>query len=201
MGSFARHDRDATMFQTIELQLGVNGPSALGRQSTDYVHRWIPAPEVDWSRQERDRLDASAIITRSHVQGPFVMHYGAALGTIVSLAHAGAEFRFGPSQAALSPLLRMAATPPLPLPGGNGNWGGFIGAGARAVLRNEMIGRNYDPGAADIERKKTVARVAAGLTWSGSWASASFALARDTREFAGQRAPHAFGSLAVSIDF
>ena len=49
--SVARHDRSPGMFQTIELALGVRGPAALGRQTTDFIHRLVPAPGIDWSRQ------------------------------------------------------------------------------------------------------------------------------------------------------
>ena len=69
LASVALHDRSGAVWQTIEGALGVRGPAALGRQSTDAIHRIIPAPEVDWSRQLDNRLDAQVAFTRSHFFG------------------------------------------------------------------------------------------------------------------------------------
>jgi hypothetical protein len=71
----------------------------------------------------------------------------------------------------------------------------------RAIARNAMIERNYDPFGGDLEPRRVVARAAAGLAWVGGWGSATLALALDTREFAAQRKPQAFGSLAVHVAF
>jgi Uncharacterized protein conserved in bacteria (DUF2219) len=100
-----------------------------------------------------------------------------------------------------SPLLRFAATPPLADGNNEQGWSAFLGTSARAVLRNQLLVRNYDVGGEDLSRERFVGRAAAGVTWSNSWASASFAVAQDTREFALQRTPHKFGSLTVSVDF
>lgn len=196
LGSFARHDRTAEIFQTIELQAGVRGPAAVGRQTTELIHRVFPAPAVDWSRQEPNRLDASAVYSRSQGFGALGLHYGAVLGSQVTLAHAGAELRVGAPD--YSPMLRFAATPPLATAQG---WGGFVGASARAVLRNELIGPNYDPGGDEVSFRRQVARFAGGVTWSNSWAAITFAVAQDTREFERQRTPHKFGSLTLHASF
>jgi hypothetical protein len=197
--SAARHDRLATCFQTIELALGVRGPSARGRESTDLIHQVIPAPEVDWSQQEGDRFDGQVAFVRSHSFRPLVLHYGASLGSQLALAHVGAELRTG---AGAGPeistgLMRFASTPPLAQ--GRG-WGAFAGLSARVIARNELLQRGYGDGA-PIERNRFVSRLAAGLTWAQGWGSVAFTLAQDSREFEGQRTPHRFGSLAVHVGF
>jgi hypothetical protein len=203
LASYARHQHDENVFQTVEIQLGVRGPAALGEQTTRFVHRIIAADAVDWSLQDSNRIDASAIATRTQVFGPFALHYGAALGTVVSLVHVGAEVRIGAPRARsiYSPMLRFAATPPLRKGNDDFGWGGFIGVSGRGVLRNDLIRHNYEVGAPDVNYERFIARAAAGISWSSSWASASFAVAQDSQEFERQRTPHKFGSLTLSIDF
>ena len=89
--SLARHLRDASAFQTIELAAGVRGPAALGRETTEDIHRVIPAPAVDWSRQLGNRLDARVAYARTQAvgEGPLQAHFGAVLGNQVSLAQIG----------------------------------------------------------------------------------------------------------------
>lgn len=198
----ARHRLTPTFVETLELAAGVRGPSALGEQVTDAAHKWADAAEVDWSRQEGDQADIQLAAVRSHAIGDFHVHYGAVAGNQQAFAHGGVEWRHGEGAArgALSPLLRYAATPPPPssVPGG---WAVFAGAGVRTVARNAMIERNYDPSGPELEPRRLVGRAAAGVSWVGGWGSASFALALDTREFAAQRKPQAFGALTVHVEF
>jgi hypothetical protein len=96
--------------------VGVRGPSALGEQVTEIAHKWADAAVVDWSRQEGDEIDVQLSAVRSHGIGSFHLHYGAAVGNQQAFAHGGIEWRHGTGSAvaALSPLLRFAATPRRP---------------------------------------------------------------------------------------
>ena len=197
----ARHRQSPGVFDTLELALGVRGPSALGEQVTDIAHKWADAAEVDWSRQERDELDVQLAAVRSHAVGGFHLHYGAVAGNQQAFAHGAVEWRHGTgaAAAALSPVLRFAATPP-PTPAAAG-WAVFAGAGVRGVARNAMIERNYDPFGPELEPRRAVGRAAAGIAWVGAWGAAAFALAVDSREFDAQREPQAFGSLTLHVRF
>jgi len=194
----ARHDRSPDLFQTLEVALGVRGPAALGRQLTDLMHRIIAAREIVWSRQEPNRFDGSVAAARTHRRSWFALHYGAVLGNQVAFAHAGADLRFG-SPGAGTVVLRHASTPP----GGRAShgWGGFIGASARRVVRNEMLHRQYTAFAPDLERRNHVTRTAAGISWSRPGLDVSLAIVRESREFEGQRVPHGFGSLTLHMAF
>ncbi len=196
----ARHWLIGTCIETIEVGVGVRGPSALGRESTDAVHQLVPAPEVDWSREQGDRIDAQAVFARSVPQGGLHVHFGAVAGSQQAFAHGGVEWRAGSgARGALSPALRFAATPP-PAAGASG-WAAFLGASVRAVARNAMVARNYDPFGPGLDPRRVVGRAAAGMAWVDSWGSVTFALAHDTREFAAQRRAHGFGSLTVHVEF
>jgi hypothetical protein len=197
----ARHWLEPAAFTTVEVALGVRGPSALGEETTDAVHKIISAPKVDWSRQESDRFDGHVAAVRTLQLSDFHVHFGGVVGTEQVFAHAGLEWRFGApaARAASSPAMRFAATPPPAA--GEGGWGGFIGANVRGVARNAMIRVNYDPAGPEIEPRRAVGRAMAGVACVQRWGTATFAVAYESKEFDAQRREHTFGSLTVSVDF
>jgi hypothetical protein len=211
MLSVSHHFHGVSAFQTVGLAAGVRGPAALGRQSTEAVHHLIAAPEVDWSRQLPNEYDAQIVWTRtqrSDAKSPIgeglKLHFGTVLGNQMLFGHLGVEFRVGSaaSRGLSSPLLRFAPTPPL-TDGGEraAGWSAYVGASARAVARNELLTRDYDPTLPDLKMRRGVARGVAGVTYAGKWGSLHFGVARETREFAGQNAGHRFGTLALHVAF
>jgi hypothetical protein len=209
LGCFARHDRTPDAWRTLELDLGVTGPAALGREAQDFIHRFVPAPHEEWSRQRSNRFDGQAVWARTQQLGrelsgapDLLAHYGMVLGNQVAFAHAGLELRFGHGAATelSSPVLRFAATPPL-ASAADGSWSWFLGANVRGVARNHLL--DFQPGssAPEAERRRIVRRFAGGATWSGQTASVTFTIVHDTREFVGQRRDHGFASLTVQVPF
>ena len=191
-------------FDTLEASAGVAGSSALGRQSQELIHRVVPSPETDWSRELPDRFDGAIAGTLTRVPwrqpGGFALavHGGAVLGTMQGYAHAGAEIRFGGEGAPWSATLRHAATPAGDA-GGEGGFSAFLGASVKGVFRDRLIERNADDPGLTLERRRAVGRVAGGVAWSARWGTVTFALAQDSDAFAQQRYPQRFGSLAVAI--
>ena len=197
----ARHSSDAGSLGTLEVALGVRGPSALGRQATDVVHKLVPAPRVDWSRQEPDRLDAHLALARTQPLWGLLAHYGVVAGNQQVFVHGGLEARvaFGGARAAYSPAMRYAATPP-PAAGESG-WSAFVGGSVRAIARNALIRRNYDASGPEIEPRRAVGRIVAGVAAVQGWGSATLALVHEAREFDAQRQPQTFGSLTFHVEF
>ena len=199
----ARHDIGPDTLATWALEAGVAGPAALGEEAQDLIHRLAPAPETDWATQKDNRADLQLAAAWSQrlpleaIPGALVVHGGGVAGTLVAFGHAGVEWRTGGPAQAASPLLRFAATPALPE--ARGGFGFFAGASLRAVARNRLLERRGDDPLAQPERERRVHRVAAGVSWSQPWGAVTLGLAQDSREFAGQRAPHRFGSLSFSI--
>ena len=196
LASAARHDRDDAFFQTIELAAGVRGPAALGRQSTEAIHRLIPAPEVDWSRQLENRFDIQLAIARSQVLADHLKaHFGTVAETRWPSLMRDSSFARGQTppfraRSCDSPPLR-----PLPQAAPHTGWDTYAGASVRAVGRNALLSRDYDPFGPPLERRRAVGRLVAGVAWSQAWGSVRFELAQDSREFTAQSAPHRFGSL------
>jgi hypothetical protein len=132
------------------------------------------------------------------------LHFGTVLGNQVMYAHTGVEYRIGsPTARGLSSqLLRFAPTPPVTDGGAPAEgWSAFAGASIRGVARNELLSEDYDPTKPALTVKRGIVRIAAGASYSLNWGSVSLTLAQDTREFAGQRSPHAFGSLTLHLTF
>ena len=196
----AIHGRGPEYFQTLELALGVRGPSALGRQATNAIHHVIPAPDVDWSRQLGNQGEAHLAFTRSQsVLGDRVkLHGGATLGNQATFAHAGFEVRAGDTTSA-SPLLRFVSTPPFS--SAAHGWSAYAGASIRAIGRNGLISRNYDPFGPELEHRLGMTRIAAGVAWTRPWGTLTFDIAQDSKEFDAQTAPLRFGSLTVHLAF
>jgi hypothetical protein len=211
MFSVAQHFRGTSAYQTVGVAAGVRGPAALGEQSTETIHRYIPAPDVDWSRQLPNEYDAQVVWTRtqrSDAQSPLgeglKLHFGTVLGNQVLFAHLGAEYRIGSagSRGLSSPLLRFAPTPPLADSGAPAEgWSAYVGASARGVARNQLLAQDYDPTSPGLKIRRGVARAVAGVTYAAKWGSVQFGVARETREFSGQNTGHRFGSLMLHVAF
>lgn len=202
--SAARHDFAARHLQTIELAAGVRGPAAQGESATDLIHRLVPAPDVDWSREGGNRADVLLAAVRTHPLDAWRFHYGVVAGNQVTFAHGGLEWRVGTGAAREidTPVMRFAATPPLARGrAADAGWSAFLGASVRAVARNELLDEGYDPFAPAPRRRNAVGRLAAGVTASFGWASLAFTLVQDTREFSAQRSPQRFGALGLHVPF
>ena len=208
LATLASHDRRDGEWTTMELDLGVTGPAALGRQAQELVHRVVPAPHEDWSHQRTNRVDAQFAWVRSHdfeadpaKPAHLYAHYGVVAGNQLAFAHGGVELRYGHGAAMglSTPALRFAATPPLAQ--GDGSWAAFAAASVRAVAVNHLL--DFAPGVDEppARRKPTVGRFLAGVAWAGEAATVTFSLAEDTREFAGQRRDQAFGSVTLLVPF
>jgi hypothetical protein len=203
LASVARHDISADTLATLELDAGVSGPAARGEEAQRLIHRLVPAPKTDWSVQVDDRADVQVAGAWSHrlaqevLPGALVVHVGAVAGTLLALGHAGLEWRSDAPAGAANPLLRFAATPPLPREGGGLSW--FAGASLRAVGRNRLLERRADDPKPQAAAERRVSRLAAGAAWSASWGAVTLGLAQDSAEFEGQPQAHRFGSLTVSF--
>lgn len=202
LASYARHYRDLETFHTVELAVGVRGPSAHADLLTDAVHRIIAARRIDWSREGSDRVDAHLAAVRSQGFGLLNVHAGVVAGTDLAFAHGALELRTGSNACdTVSPLLRHAVTPPFSRDPNARGWSAFAAAGGRAVARNRLLARGYDLAAPAPRRSRWVTRVSAGVSYAAGWGAVSFSVAQDSREFEEQRVPHRFGSLGFQIGF
>ena len=94
---------------TVEFDIGVVGPPALGRQVQTAWHKFVDAPEPQgWDNQIR--TEPGILLTYLHkrrygeISGvQLVPHIGASLGTVATFARAGALLRAGQNMTGFGP--------------------------------------------------------------------------------------------------
>lgn len=197
-----------------EVDLGVVGPSALGRQFQNGYHQIIDIPGAQgWDHQIHDepgmnlvyerRYRFSTASARNGWGADLIPHAGLSLGNIFTYANAGAEVRAGwrlPADFG-SNLIRPsgdsnsdAAPPPFAV-------FAFAAVDGRAVARDITLDGNSFRDSPSIDKKPFVADayVGLGITF-GDW-QLRYAEAFRTREFEGQDSAQIFGSLSVTYRY
>jgi hypothetical protein len=209
LATYARHERTPGDWTTFEVDVGVTGPSALGEEAQKIAHKIVHAPHENWDLQRPDQLDGDIVYARTltlplrPAGWGVAAHYGGLAGNQLAYVHGGLELRYGHGAALdiFSPIMRYAASPPFPRAAPDGSWSVFAGATARAVLMNHLLDFQDGSTTPPLDRKDVVGRLVLGGTWYYRHAAVSFAVAQETKEFAGQRRNHDFGSLTLHIPF
>ena len=214
-GGLALVAEDGGRLDTWELQLGIVGPSARGKEVQNSFHDLIGTDEAaGWDNQLHDEFGYALIYERKwrnllEHQGtglgvdvtPYV---GGSLGNVGTYLEVGATLRIGndlPNDYG-APRIR----PSLPgsnffLPRDNFGWYLFAGAGGRAVAYNIFLDGNTDGDSLGVDRKPFVGELQAGLVTSIGGARLAYTYVLRTREFDGQDKPDRFGSVGLSFKF
>lgn len=215
MARFGYNFRRGDALHTTQLQVGVVGPLALGKEVQDAVHDALGVDRfAGWHRQlrneplvgllhERMRKRPAAPLGPAGLQWDAIGHGGGVLGNAFSHANAGAEIRLGwhlPDDFGSTPLRPAGENT---APGGASRsrrlFGHvFLTGDARWVLRDITLDGNTFASGHRVDRKPLVGEIGYGLVVSrGRW---KFALARyyRSREFDTQEAAPKFGSFTVS---
>ncbi len=216
LASFGFNARNDSHLRTTQLQLGVVGPAALGKQVQDAVHKLLGDEQFQgWDNQLHNepvfrlvhermhRWPADAAVNAGGWGWDAISHWGGALGNLSTHANVGAEVRFGwklPDDFGSSPL-RPAGENTAPssqswAPGWSTHL--FITTDARWVLRDITLDGNTFHDSHSVDKRPFVADIGYGLALRrGHW---KFALARyhRTREFDGQKETPVFGSFTIS---
>ena len=205
--------------RTTQLQFGIVGPSARGREIQDAVHKITGSERFrGWDHQLHDEPVVRLVHERmrrfstnhDRERGwnwDAITHYGGSLGNLATYANAGGEFRFGfnlPDDFGSTPL-RPAGENTAPtrepqaqyMPGAHL----FLTFDARWVLYDITLDGNLFRDSHSVDKKPLVAYGGYGVAFlHRRW---KFALARyhGTREFEGQRVAPVFGSFTISRAF
>ncbi len=212
--------RGADFMRTYELNLGVVGPAALGRQSQDLIHDARDIKRFEgWEHQLGNELGVQLISERkdkwTSTPGLFglsvdaITHYGASLGNVATYANVGGEVRIGfylPDDFGTSSI-RPGGDNAAPFfdrdRRGSSSTGLHIFASvdARAVARNIFLDGNTFRDSPHVEKKTLVADSALGVAWIWKTGKIAYAHYLRTKEFKGQEKPQAFGSITLSLNF
>jgi len=209
--------REPGFIDLFELEFGMVGPSAQGRQAQSGIHQLLGAPTPNgWDSQLHDEFAFAASVERKwraakvfdNLPGDLEVDaapgIGVTLGTLRTEAKAGASFRLGQHLASDygAPRVRpglggvgyFKATQPF-------SWYLFGGFDLRAVGRNLFLDGNTFRDSARVDKKPFVVDVQAGLAvQAGDWRLAYTYVTR-SEEFEGQDEIQDFGSVALSWRF
>jgi lipid A 3-O-deacylase len=205
---------DTEILHSIEFNIGMVGPAALGQQFQDAIHNARGLERFQgWDQQLKNELGIKLSYERKHrhaalrhIDGYYdvVTHWGATVGNVATYVNVGAEFRLGvnvPDDFGTSPIR----------PGGNSSAPpstdeknrkrdgihAFASVNARAVARDIFLDGNTWRSSHRIDRKRGVVDVAYGVSgFRGRWTWSYFKVAR-SQEFIGQVGSQRFGGLIV----
>ena len=222
-GSLALHRKTVSRLDTMELTLGMVGPSALSEQSQNTVHKYRDiATAKGWENQLHDEPGAMlswqqnrrAWLAESHGWGmDLIPHFGATAGNVMTYANAGGEVRLGwrlPRDFGAS-LISPGNSVAAPVVTDNGErlhgilddfgWHLFFGTDGRAVARNVFLDGNTWRDSHHVTKEPLVADVYGGISFIYKRARLTYTHCWRSREFEGQNDPQLFGSLSLALTF
>ena len=203
---------------TVELDVGMVGPAALGQQVQDDWHQLIGVSGANgWSHQIKNEPGLDLILERlwrvplttgaddSDEPGvDLVPNAVASLGNVFTYGGGGLTVRFGND-------LRADFGPPRISPAAPGSdsfhprqgfgWYVFAGTEGRAVVRNITLDGNTFADSQSVRKRPLVADLQGGVALMYDNARLTYVLTARSKEFYGQNGYDYFGSLELSWAF
>jgi hypothetical protein len=216
-GAFVLTSYTPTTYGSFELQAGVVGPAALGRQVQNNVHDFLGVDRAyGWDYQLKDEFGINAVFTRQwRLNHPFdpsdprglavglVPNVTVSLGNVQTYASAGVTLRYGSNLLAdfgpprVRPSLAGSA---FFQPDGRWGWYVFAGVEGRAVARDIFLDGNTWRDSRSVDKEPLVGDASLGFTLVMPWARLSYTHKFRTREFEGGDWVQ-FGSISLSVRF
>jgi lipid A 3-O-deacylase len=214
-GAISLSSTTPTSYGSIELQLGMVGPSALGEQTQNGVHDLLNIRRAyGWDYQLKDEAGVNLLLARQwrfnsdpvwdDIAVGFVPSLTASLGNVQTYASAGMVVRVGNDLAA-------DFGPPRMRPSVSGSafyepvrrWGWYVFAGldARVVAHDIFLDGNTWRDSRSVDKEVMVGEATAGLAVFTPVGRVTFSYAARTREFQNQQESAQFGSISLSVQF
>ena len=212
-GGVAFQRQAPDLLQTIELQVGVIGPLALGRQIQNGVHDLLHlAPAEGWGHQLRNEpgvnlaydwryrwLRRATSGTGDGLAFDVIRRYGVSLGNVQTHLHGGPLLRAGwnlPDDF-VPDLIRTTG-------GGEAKIHGlsaflFASADARLVARDAFLDGNLFHHTSTVRKRPLVGDCSVGLALYFGWLHLAYTQNYRTLEFYAQKQRDVFGSVSVSV--
>ncbi len=203
--------------QTVEIDIGMVGPAALGKQVQTEWHKLVDADRPEgWGNQLRNEPGVLLAYLEKWRYGPStglqaVPHFGMTLGNVMTLARAGGIVRIGQNMSGFGPdtiepggaMLQRTRLTDSQAPG-NHEWYVFAGIDARAVGRNIFLDGNTFRDSASVDRRVFVYDLKAGLSVRMAPVRLSITHVRRSEEFttpAGGGGRQKYQSINVSWEY
>jgi lipid A 3-O-deacylase len=218
LGADLLQDTDKRMLEHVELQLGVVGPAALGKQVQRQWHEFIDGTEpLGWDSQLKNEPGIVLSYERKWrltLSGDgstgvdLIPELGGSVGNVFTYGEAGALLRFGRNlQADYGPARirpALSGTDYFNSDYLKGDFGlyGFVGAQGRAVARNIFLDGNTFRSSASVDKEPLVADLQAGVSlfWR-DWARLDASVMYRTDEFEGQDEGDAIGIVSFGASW
>jgi hypothetical protein len=219
-GGLALHSKTASVLDTLEIVLGVVGPSALGRVAQNTVHeiRDIPTakgwdsqlhnePALRLSWQRKWRMYSRELF--EFLEADLISHAGITLGNVRISAATGGEVRFGyhiPKDFG-SDVIRAGAgvSAPFNTPSGPGRtrFGAHIFAGSQveAVLHDIFLDGNTWQDSPSVDKRLLTADLSLGMAFNFDLFKLTYRHLFRTRQFDTQEQGQVIGSLTLTLAF
>jgi lipid A 3-O-deacylase len=218
VGANLLQDTDRRTLDSLDIEVGVVGPAALGKEVQNDFHQLIGKNQAQgWSSQLQnepgllvsyDRSWRAPLIGDGISGVDFVPVLGASLGNVLIDGEAGGLLRIGRNlQADYGPnRVRPALSGTSYFNGdylqGDLGYYFFAGAQGRIVGHNIFLDGNTLRDSRSVTRKTFVADLQSGFSvfWSRAW-RVDFSVDRRTEEFEGQATPDVIGTAALSFSW
>lgn len=201
-----------SQMDTLELQLGIVGPSSLAEDAQKFIHRirGLDRPN-GWDHQLKDEPALNLAFERKWLYHPTfrkrfcvdaITHSGFALGNVMTYLNAGLELRAGwniPRSFAVSFIRPAASTWTEQISGFSIYLFGV--ANGRFVIRDIFLDGNSFRSSHHVDKEPWVADLSTGITVKYDRLSLSFAYIHQTKEFKLQKKHHSYGSMTLSYAF
>jgi hypothetical protein len=217
-GASLIQESDGRILESIEVELGVVGPAALGKEVQNNFHQLIGKETAKgWGSQLQNEPGITisynkawrvALLGDGTSGLDVVPVAGATIGNVFTYGEVGGLFRFGRNLGVdYGPLRVRPALSGTSYFNGDrleGNFGYYFFAGTqgRVVGQNIFLDGNTFRQSASVPKKTLVADLQAGFSvfWSTAW-RLDFMVDRRTEEFRGQATPDVIGTAALSFSW
>ena len=199
---------------TVELDIGVVGPMALGEEVQNNFHDLIGVRRANgWDHQLENEPGVMFLFERRWrpeplslgvIEADIIPHAGVSLGNVMTLANGGATVRLGQDLAVDygPPHVRPTLSGLAAVAGNTGfAWYLFAGAEGRYVARNIFLDSNTFANSHSVDKKPFVADFQAGAAIVVHDIRLAFTHVFRTREFDGQRRADRYGAVSLSARF
>ena len=199
------------VMDTVELQLGIVGPTSLAEESQKLIHRLrhLQMPN-GWDHQLSNEPGVVMAWERKWLYHPVssglgwdtIFHTGFNLGNVSTFINGGMEFRFGwniPRSFGVS-LIRPAGSTRMSMSKAPGIYL-LAAVDGRYVVRDIFLDGNTFTHSHHVDKEPLVADLAVGVAFNWHRFMLTLTQVLETREFENQPDDHAYGAIAVSWFF
>ncbi len=212
-GTATARNPERRIQDSLQINLGIVGPAALGEPTQRNFHRLIRGIDPrGWSAQLRNepaveivgqRQKAWRVFDLGPIESDVSLHGSAAFGNVRIYGAIGGTFRVGINlpEDAYPPRIRPAISAPASFnPRGIGGFYVFFGTEGRGILRDIFLdGNSFRPSGPSVDKRNFVQDIQGGAALNFSRVQVSLTLVQRSESFFGQFQNDKFGALSIQV--